>query len=256
MVRGGGSRRWRLVRAPQEAIPSSLRRLHHRADRRRRRLVVPLVAAATVLAIAGTVAWLVFSTSAAGVKQITVTGGHLVRAAQVREVAGVTLGTPLARIDLAAVRDRVRTLAAVRDATVRRQWPSTLVITVTERTPLAAVKTGHGYLVLDADGVVFQTLSSRPARLCLLRLSHPGRTDPSTRAAVTVVLALTPALRAVMAVLAVESPTRIRLELTDGRVVVWGDAEDSRAKAAVATSFLGRNAATIDVSAPEFVTVS
>jgi cell division protein FtsQ len=239
------------------AIPAALRRMHHRTDRRGRvRLLRWLLAPVAVLVLLGTGGWLLFGTSAAGLRQISVTGGHLLSPAQVRAAAAVRLGTPLARIDLAAVRSRVRTLPAVRDAAVRRQWPSTLVIAVTERTAAATVAGTGRYLVLDPAGVVFETLPRRPAGLPLVRLGHPGPRDAATRAAMTVLASLTPQLRAALAVLVADSPTRVRLELTGGRTVVWGDATDSAAKAQVATAFLSRSGRVIDVSAPEFVTVS
>ena len=52
------------------------------------------------------------------------------------------------------------------------------------------------------------------------------------------------------------APARITLELRDGRTVVWGDADpERRDKARVATALLGRKADTIDVSAPDVVTI-
>ena len=59
-----------------------------------------------------------------------------------------------------------------------------------------------------------------------------------------------------MVAVAAESPTRIRLELNGGRVVVWGDAESNETKVQVATALLPQPAKTIDVSAPEVATTS
>jgi cell division protein FtsQ len=67
--------------------------------------------------------------------------------------------------------------------------------------------------------------------------------------------ALTPQLRERLVRLVATAPARIRLELTDDRTVVWGDAEDNDTKARVATALLRREGTVIDVSAPDFVTV-
>jgi len=75
-------------------------------------------------------------------------------------------------------------------------------------------------------------------------------------AALHVLAALTPQLRAQLAAVSAASPSAIRLELTDGRVVVWGSADQSDFKARVATALLGRPGKTIDVSAPEVATTS
>ncbi len=53
-----------------------------------------------------------------------------------------------------------------------------------------------------------------------------------------------------------EAPTRIVLHLSDGRVIMWGDAERSDIKATVATALLDRPAQTIDVSVPDVATTS
>jgi cell division protein FtsQ len=90
----------------------------------------------------------------------------------------------------------------------------------------------------------------------LLRLAAPGPDDPATTAALRVLASLTPALRDGLAEVDAPSPTRIRLQLADGRVVVWGDADRSAAKATVATALLATDATTIDVSVPDVATTS
>lgn len=255
MARGTSVRRWRLVRAPQDAMPSSARRFHQRIRRRRLRVLLPWAAALVALALVGVLVWVVTSTSALGVRQIQVTGAHLVSVAEVRAAAGVPLSTPLAGVDVDAVRDRVERLVPVASATVRREWPSTLVIAVAERVAVATVPVGKKYVLIDLEGVVYHTVTGKPADLPVVKLAAPGPDDPSTRAALRVLAALTPTLRSKLIALAAPAPTRIRLELAGGRAVVWGDAEESETKARVATSLLARPGRTIDVSAPEVVTV-
>ncbi len=116
-----------------------------------------------------------------------------------------------------------------------------------------------GYALLDAAGVPFRQLACLPAGLVLVRLAQPGPGDETTRAALIVLAALTPALREPLAMLVADAPTRIRLELADQRVIVWGDATENDAKVRVATSLLAAPDAaaahTLDVSAPSVVTV-
>ena len=84
----------------------------------------------------------------------------------------------------------------------------------------------------------------------------PGPDDAATRAALTVLAALTPQLRQELAEVDASNRNRITLQLADGRVVVWGDADRSATKATVATALLGTDASTIDVSVPEVATTS
>ena len=77
------------------------------------------------------------------------------RADQVIAAAAVPLGTPLARQDVDSHRRRATTLPAVQAASVTRTWPGTMMVTVTERRPLFAVRQPGGFPLVDAAGVAF-----------------------------------------------------------------------------------------------------
>lgn len=252
---GRDTRRWRLVRARSDAIPASVRRFNQRARQRRRQAARPWLVALVAVLLAALVWGVVYHTPLLGVRTVTVNGNSLVTADEVRAAAGVPRGTPLASVSLGDVGRRVGVLAPVRRATVTRDWPSTLVINVTERTAVAALaRADKRFDLIDAAGVVFHTVPAQPD-LPLVRLAHPGPTDPSTRAALTVLAALTSPLRAQLLTLVVDAPTRIRLDLKDDRQIIWGDSSDSDVKARAAAALLSRSGSVIDVSAPSFVTV-
>jgi cell division protein FtsQ len=257
-----GGRRWRLVRASKDAVPASLRRvtvvarhsylgrLRRRARFRRRPVALVALAVAAVL-LAG---WAVWGTSLLGVREVRVTGTGILTEAEVREAAAVPEQTPLLRVRTGEVADRVAVLPPVAEVRVRRAWPATLVVEVVERTAVAAVPVGDDFAMVDAEGVVFQT-RAQAGDLPILELAEPGPADPATQAALTVLVALTPPLRADLASVSVDGPAGIRLELHSGWTVVWGDERQSEAKARVATTLLDREGEIIDVSAPEVVSV-
>lgn len=248
-------RRWRLVRAPADAVPASVRRFNQRARHRRMRAAAPWLAALVALALAALVGWVVYGTSLLGVRAVAVRGNSLVTADQVRAAARVPAGAALASIDLRAVAARVRTLAPVRVATVTRDWPSTVVIAVAERVPVAVLRRpDKRYDLIDAAAVVFATVPARGA-LPVVQLTAPGPDDPTTVAALRVLASLTGVLRDQLVTLVATAPTRIRLELAGSRQVIWGDASQNETKARVATSLLSRPGKVIDVSAPDVVTV-
>lgn len=253
--RAGRPRGWRLVRARPDAVPASVRRFHQRIRQRRVRAARPWLVATGILAVLALLGWVVAASPLLGVRTVRVEGAALVTADQVRDAAAVPPGTPLVQVDLARVAYRVGTLVPVRRAVVRRVWPSTLVIQVLERTPAAVLAAGGRYQVMDDSGVVFGTDAVRPAGVPLLRVASAGPRDPSTRAALSVLAALSPVLRERLRVLVADAPTRISLELAGGRQVIWGDATENARKARVATSLLARPGTVIDVSAPEVVTV-
>lgn len=261
-------RRWTLVRASSVAVPDSVRRAAEPADggagvfgrrlrQRRRQAAAPWLAIVAGAAVLGVGAVLVYATPLLGVRHVEVRGNAIVSADQVRAAAAVPHGAPLASLDLRAVQRRVAALEPVRDVRVSRSWPSTVDISVVERTAVAALPAeGTAFRLIDAAGVVFRTVPAQPAGLPVLVLATPGPGDAGTRAGLSVLAALTPQLRSAMARLEVAAPTRISLHLSDGRTVVWGDASGNADKAIVATALLGRPGRVIDVSAPNLVTVN
>lgn len=250
-----GARSWRLVRADSDAVPPSVRRFMARARRRKLRAAVPWAVTAGILAVVGGLLWTVYGTSVLGVRDVRVVGADVVTPLDVREAAAVPMKVPLARVDLDAIRDRVQALAAVDRAVVSRDWPGTVLVEVVERTAVAAVPSGGRFALIDDEGVAFRTVSRRPAGLPLARLAAPGPDDVNTRAALTVLSSLTDELREQLLAVSVQAPARIRLELRRDRVVVWGDDTASETKARVSTALLARDGNTIDVSAPEVVTI-
>ena len=226
-----------------------------RARQRRLRAALPWAVGAAVAGVAALLAWMVYGTAVLGVREVRVVGTQVLTPLQVEQAAAVRMREPLARVDLGAVRDRVQRLAAVDRAAVSRSWPATIVVTVVERVPVAAVPTGKEFTLIDDDGVGYRVVAKRPTGLPLARLASPGPGDVNTRAALTVLAALTPQLRDQLVAISVEAPARIKLVLRADRTVIWGDDTASDTKAQEATALLRRDGTTIDVSAPNVVTI-
>jgi len=254
MTRATGARRWRLVRAPAEAIPASVRRFNQRRRAHRIRSARPFAVVGGVLLVAGFATWIVYGTAILGVNHVTVVGSGFVGRPAVRAAAGLTKGTPLASIDVDTVAARVEKLVGVRRAEVRRHWPTTIVIEVTPRTPVAAVADGHDFRLVDASGVAYRTVSG-PGDLPLLQVGTDGSGPADTLAAVTVIRSLPSKIATDLVRVTATSPASVTLVLRDGRKVIWGDASDNAAKGRVAVSLLSRPGTVIDVSAPGVVTV-
>jgi cell division protein FtsQ len=226
-----------------------------RARRRRLRAAMPWAIAAAVLALAGTAAWIVFGTAVFGVREVRVNGAEILLPEQIRAAAAVPDGVALARVDTGAVADRVAALAPVAQVTVSRHWPETLVIDVVERTAAAVVPQDGQFAVVDSSGFVFRRLAQRPAYLPLVRVARPNPDDLTTRGALAVIGALTDELRDQLVEVVADGPARIKLHLRGKRTVIWGDATENDTKAKVATALLKSAVKTIDVSAPDVVTI-
>jgi cell division protein FtsQ len=255
MSDGGGGRSWRLVRADTDAVPTSVRRFMARARRRRLRAALPWAVTAGALLVVGALAWLVYGTSVLGVREVRVVGADSLTPVQVEQAAAVRMTQPLAGVDLDRIRSRVEQLPAVDRAVVSRSWPSTVVIEVVERAPVAAVPVGEQFTLIDAEGVAYRTVMRPPGGLPVAQLAAPGPEDINTRSALTVLSALTAELREQLVSISVPAPAQVRLLLRRDRTVIWGDDSQSETKARVATALLERKGDTIDVSAPKVVTI-
>jgi cell division protein FtsQ len=247
------SRPWRLVRARRDAVPDSVRLFSQRIRRRRLRAAMPWLIGLGVVAVLLAAAGVVYATPLLGVAEVRVTGTRLISPGEVRAAARVAPGTPLIRVDARAVGRRVGQLPPVARATVTRGWPRTLVVRVVERVPAATVPMGGRYAVVDRTGVVFDWAGQRPPALPVLKVNAPGGNDPTTRAGLTVLGILPAELRDQLVDVVAEAPARIRLELRDGRQIVWGDATQNDAKVRVALALLPGDQPVIDVSAPTVI---
>ena len=227
--------------------------LPHRRLRRRLRRPLPgrlrtLLVLALVVAVVLVAGWLVLFSSYLSAEQVRVTGEVSLAPAQVRHVARVPLGTPLARVDTDAVRARVETISSVDSVEVSRSWPHTIAITVTERTPVALVDTGNGRRAVDAGGVLFPVPPHHP-RLPLIRAGATTDTV-SLREAARVAGAVPADIAHKVDHLELRSADDIRLVLRDGRTIVWGSAADSDIKARVVALLLRGKVQQVDVSVP------
>jgi len=252
---GGGGRSWRLVRADTDAVPASVRRFMARARRRRLRAALPWAVTAGALLVVGALVWLVYGTSVLGVRTVQVVGTDSLTPLQVEQAAAVRMKQPLAGVDLDRIRGRIEGLPAVDRAVVSRGWPSTVLIEVVERSPVAAVPVGDQFTLIDAEGVAFRTVARRPSGLPVAQLATPGPDDINTRSALTVLSSLTAELREQLVSISVPAPAQVSLGLRRDRTVIWGDESQSDTKAQVATVLLERKGNTIDVSAPKVVTI-
>lgn len=247
------NRRWRLVRAGTDAVPASLRRLMERAARRRPG-PVPWRLIGLACAAVAFLAWIVLGSPVLAVRHVRVHGLVMLEELRVVEAAGVTIGTPLARVDADAIAGRVAALAPVAAVEVSRGWPATLHIDVRERVPVGAVKRDNQFHLFDDQGVIFRAVASPPAGVVQVEI-RSGDQERLVKASLKVIQALTPQLRSELVTLTLDGPAGIALALRRDRMVTWGDAEDSDLKAKVATALLAQKGKKFDVSVPEIVTI-
>ncbi|MGW9029463.1 cell division protein FtsQ/DivIB [Streptomyces sp. NPDC055722] len=232
--------------------PSRLRRL-----RRLRMLII--LTLAVVLASGGSI-WLLYGSPWLRVQHVSVSGTRVLSRAEVREAAGVRLGTPLISLDTDAIEARLRRkLPRIDSVEVARSWPQGVGLKVTERTPVLLVGNAGKFIEVDREGVRFATVSSPPKAVPTLQLTvgHSAAqrrfgVDRLDRAAARVVQDIPAAVARDVRNVKVGSYDSISLELSGGRTVMWGSSEKGRAKAVTLITLVkaAPGARHFDVSVP------
>ena len=217
--------------------------------------------ALAAFAVVAGVGWAVLGNRLLVVRSVTVTGTHLVSSTRVLAVADVQLGTPLLRVDTGAVARRVEAIPQVASARVTEDWPDHLVIAITERVPVLAVKmAGGGYDLVDPAGVTVRWAKNRPAALPQLLTALPGSAlagAPSVAAAADVLAELQPWLASQVRQVSVSQATgsgdaagqQVTLHLKSGKTVLWGGPGSAAQKNRELAILLPGNAHYVDVSA-------
>jgi len=229
------------------------RRRARRQQALRRRVLRPAVALAVVVTVVGGAVWAAWSSPLLAVQTVTVKGTSRLSPGDVLVAARVPIGRSMLRLDPGQIRSRVAALPAVAAVTVDRDWPHRLVITVTERRPVAVVASSGGVELVDASGVAFATAVAAPPGALPLRLGAavPGPGDADAKAALAVWAALPKALRLEVDGIAAPSPADVMLRLRGRRTVIWGEPGETQRKLTVLRTLMTHPASTYDVSTPD-----
>lgn len=223
------------------------------AARRRPRIIAGVVAG--VVALAGLLVWLGWFSTLVVVKQVEVRGVPEAQRAAIRTAADVPMGVPLMRVDTGAILERLERDRTLRDIRVSRELPDTIVVTGTPRVAVLAVRNPKGQVeVVDAEGVVFRTVSAPPKGVPLVTAGSELVTSSGIRAALQALGALSPTLGSAVSGVTVTAADHVTFTLnvkSGTRTVVWGGLGDARTKARLVEILVDQPGRTIDVSVPE-----
>jgi cell division protein FtsQ len=222
-----------------------------------------LAALIVLTVLAGGATWAVYGSPWFRANRVTVAGNSALTTAQIERAAAVPLGGPLLSVDTGAVRARLlAALPRIGRVEVARSWPHTVTVRVTERTASAVLRSGARFTEVDRDGVRFASVDRAPAGVPVVQLA-PDRAGAAAslrqfgtkrllQAAIAVAGDLPDSLRGQATAIRVRSYDGITVELSRGREVVWGSAEDGALKAAALTALMKAepHAGHFDVSAP------
>lgn len=211
-----------------------------------RRAIAVVIGCITL--IAAVVAALPF-TPAMPVDAVNVEGAVNLPAEEVEALSGIEAGTPMGRVDVRGAAHRVAGNPWVDSATVKRQWPNAVDITVVEHTPVAWLdQSGEPHLI-NSEGKDF-VVAQPPVGAVQLT----GIGDEQMREAVEVAAAITDPARPQVRELTTDGAHNFVLKVEGDRTVVWGAAEDNRNKALALETVLQLPGQSFNISNPELVT--
>jgi cell division protein FtsQ len=231
------------------------RRIEVQREAGRRRLRVLLVVT-SVLSAAGLV-FLTVTSPLLDVDTIRVAGARHVTAAQVKAASGVHVHDHLLFVDTAAVVHRLERMDWVERASVKRDLPGTLSITVAEYTPVAYVRMQSGVMLVAATGHVIAAARTAPARSVEVRgvRRAPGAGEMLSPPDAAGVAGRLPGALASRVVAVDVGGSNVALDLAGGGEIRLGNTSDLAAKAASAQAVLARlgtaHFSYIDVSTPD-----
>lgn len=229
-----------------------------RKIKRRRALWISILS--TLVLLGGGWAVLYFSPILA-IEEIEHEGLDLVTESQAVERTAGLEGKPLPQVGERGVNELFENIPAVKDVTLRAEPPHGLVVNINEYQPIAMGPRGKEYVVFSEDGTELAEITSKKAQEFDLPVvaSAADVTDEDVFNTINEVLGSLPDdLRDQVRAASGSSIDSIELELTSGKVVMWGNNEDAEKKAKVLEALLGLEddeAAQIsqyDVSAPDF----
>lgn len=158
-------------------------------------------------------------------------------------------------VDLSAVREELLELSWVKDARVSRQLPHTLVVDIVERVPHAVLKKPKRLVLIDAEGIELEPISTENAKGRLL-VSGPGA--QSQVAALVKLLDSAPALKPQVTQAEWVGNRRWNLTFVTDQVLALPQGETTSSTALVSFArldgvnrLLGGKVATFDMRAPE-----
>ncbi|WP_104164259.1 FtsQ-type POTRA domain-containing protein [Arthrobacter sp. SX1312] len=227
------------------------------APRRSHRLRNTLIAVvALMLVLGGLVAYVIFSPALA-LRTVSVQGNTLITTAEVDAALAPLTGTPLTRISREQVADLLADKAPIEDVGIAAEPPSTLVVTLKERVPVAVLQNGHEFVLIDAEGRQLEQVARRDdVRLPLID-GGANAVNSEVFSSITAVLVELPAgILSRLNSASASSVDSIQLSLSGEQKIFWGSAERSAEKARVLEAMLSVPATdppvkVFDVSTPD-----
>ena len=203
-----------------------------------------------ILVIAVFVWWSLYLSKWFIAQEVSVTGNERLTIEQISTLAEVPIGNSLMSIDTAAMASLLMSMPEIEVAIVERGWPHTILIKVTERTPIAVAATASGFNLIDSQGHNAGVVPAPPAGLLIIS----AQPDSNAMLGAIKTLAAIPAKWQLIG-LSAATQDSIVATLGSGAVITFGSSERAADKVEVAQALMEKGYSVINVSAPDAATV-
>ena len=197
--------------------------------------------------------WVLYQSRWFLIEDVKVTGTKRLTVSAVLKQAHVKVGQPLVAADPHKVHKRIMDLPVVRQATVERGWPHSLLIHISERQPVAAVPMHGAYIWVDEQGHVAGRSKVRPPNKIVVRAKPETK---AIRAALDVYAGLP--LKWKPLSVAAKTQDSVSVQMRRDTWITFGSSQDVDLKVKVAGALLAKfpkGNMLINVSAPYNPTV-
>ena len=190
---------------------------------------------------------------ALSLRHITISGTSRIDQKTLLAAVDGQLGTPLALVDFDTIHRELEKFPLIRSYVTESVPPDTLVIRISERTPIGVIQNAESFTVVDAAGVELQQSATRPPGLPIITSDAALTKSTAFAASVEVLIALPAPLLATVDTITAHTTDDVTFTLTTGQTVTWGSSSQSAYKAEVLANLIKANgsaSATYNVAAP------
>ena len=192
-------------------------------------------------------------------RRTEVTGTGRLSERQILRAAGLNSGTNVLFLSTTEVRDRLLADPWVANASVEKTLPSSVVVRIRERAPVAVIREVRGFALVASDGTTLAETGENPRlpQIVGIAPAEPGRRSDVVAPLAAVAGAMDESLRGEIRVIALDGDGMVELELRRGPRVRFGSPTDVEAKAGSLSGILRwadssqTRLSEIDVRAPD-----
>ncbi|WP_309105608.1 FtsQ-type POTRA domain-containing protein [Arthrobacter sp.] len=207
-----------------------------RARRIRRNIIITACIVAAL--VAGLLVAAIYSPALA-VRTITVQGTKMLTTEQIQTALEPLEGKPLPQVSDSEVSALLQPLVQIKDVTTQARPPSGLLVQVQERVPVALLKQGETFQLVDIEGVQLSSTTDPSSIQLPVIDGGGGAMGKDLFHAITGVLGALPAdVLTELSDASAKSVDAVELKLVDGQTIVWGNAGEKELKAKVLEALL------------------